>query len=89
MGAFTEKVKDGFTKLPPALTLLKIVSLICGALLIIMGFWLFFASFITFSFSGVIVGFYLMLVLFNYLLKIITTILIFNQKIGRINGCTC
>merc|ERR1719333_1558122 len=56
-----DKVKEQFSKLPPAHNLLKITSMICGAALAIVGLWLFLTSIITFSFSDLIVGFYLII----------------------------
>lgn len=53
-------IKEQLTKLPPAQTTLKICCIVCGAALSIVGLWLFLTSIITFSFSDLIVGFYLM-----------------------------
>jgi len=56
-----EKVKEQLTKLPPALTLLKICCMVCGGALSVVGLWLFLTSILTFSFSDLIVGFYLII----------------------------
>jgi len=62
MGEKLDKLKESCSKLPPALTILKVTGIVTGVVLFICGLWLFIASWIPApSITNIIIGFYLVI----------------------------